>query len=339
MSVWNSIWAAAQTAVGATANPQGTLAAPTGTIAVDGCGNVYIKRGGGSTAFGWYLMDSRQFLSWMPTFVAGSGQMPVNRSNQPFVGGGTTLVNFLPTKSGVAGEFDPKRSYVGGYTSGVALNQIFWKLTSTTDYTPTQRIDTSVAANFQEFDWWVDLITTPRSSSVSGSTDLTTGTMRIWAGGAFGSTALQASGGAVSSDTLFTEWPNALTATNGLFGFAFRFSSAVDALEWKFVSANAPGGVPAQTVTPTGVAVAVNTAYRLRVRYVLVSGVLTAKVSINDGTEIDVTGNVGPGATPVPNQTQPFQPIVSLRTINGTTKSMCLMEMGMNYGTGVGLTC
>jgi hypothetical protein len=275
----------------------------------------------------------------MPNWVSAAAQLTVNRNNQSIAVGPTTIINFLPSKSGVAGEFDPKRQYVGGYTSAVALNSFLYRLTNNTDSMPTQRIDTSVAADFLEFDFYCDLITTPRSSSASGSTDLATGSMRIWAGGAFGTTAVQAVGGTVSSDTLYTEWPTALTATNGLFAFAFRWSSATDGANWKFVSANSPGGVAAQTVTDMLVPIAINTAYRLRVRFVLVAGVLTALASINDGTEIAITGNVGPGATPVPNQTQPFQPLISLRTVNGTAKSMAVSQISMAYGTGVPLNC
>lgn len=339
MSVWNSIWAADKTAVPTTGNPQAGLAAPVGTIAVDGCGNVYIKRGGGSTAYGWYLFGSAQQLDWMPNWVSAAAQLTVNRNTQSIAVGPTTIINFLPTKSTIATSFDPKRAYVGGYTSGVALNSFLYRLTNNTDSMPTQRIDQSVAADFQEFDWYCDLITTPRSSSVAASTDLTTGSMRIWAGGAWGTSSVQAVGGTVSSDTLYTEWPTALSATNGLFGFGFRWSSATDGANWKFVSANSPGGVAAQTVTDMLVPIAANTAYRLRVRFVLIAGVLTALASINDGTEIAITGNVGPGATPVPNQTQPFQPLVSLRTVNGTVKSMCVAQISLAYGTGVPLNC
>jgi hypothetical protein len=58
MSVWNAIWSAGITAVPSSGNPQAGLAAPVGTLAVDGCGNVYVKRGGGTTAYGWYLFGS-----------------------------------------------------------------------------------------------------------------------------------------------------------------------------------------------------------------------------------------------------------------------------------------
>lgn len=338
MAFFPALWSVPQAkAIGVTVNPQGVTAAPVGTIAVSPCGNVYIKKGGGVTAFGWYLFGSAQYLSWMPNWVNGATQLTVNRNTQSIAVGPTTIINMRPSKSSAGGQFDPKRSYVGGYTSAVALNTFLYKLTNNTDSMPTQRIDASVASDFQEFDWWIDLVTTPRSSSVATSTDLA-GAMRIWAGGAWGTIGVQAVGGTVNSDTLYTEWPTALTATNGLFGFAFRWSQATDGANWRFVSANSPGGVAAQTVTDMLVPIAINTAYRLRVRYVLVAGVLTALASINDGAEIAVTANVGPGATPAPNQTQPFQPLASIRNIAGVVlKSMAVSEIGLNYGTGVSM--
>jgi hypothetical protein len=339
MGAWPALWDVPKPLVPVTANPQGATSAPVGTIAVDGCGNLYIKRGGGSTAYGWYLFGSAQQLDWMPNWVNGAAQLTVNRNTQSIAVGPTTIINFLPTKSGSAASNSPKRSYVGGYTSGVGGNSFLYRLTNNTDSMPTQRIDQSVAADFQEFDWYADVLTTPRSSSAAGTTDLTTNAMRIWVGGAWGTSGVQAVGGTVSSDTLYTEWPTALTATNGLFGFAFRWSSAIDGTTWKFVSANSPGGVAAQTVTDTTVTIAADTLYRLRVRYILVSGVLTAMVSVNDGTEIAVTLNVGPGATPAPNQTQPFQPLASLRQINATVKSLAIAQISLAYGTGVGVTC
>lgn len=339
MSYFPALWSVpAGSAIPVAVNPQGVTAAPVGTIAVSPCGNVYVKTGGGSTAFGWYLFGSKQFLSWMPNWVNGATQLTVNRNTQSIAVSPATIINFRPEQSAPGvGKFSPKRSYVGGYTSAVAGNSFLYKLTNNTDSMPTQRIDTSVLLDFQEFDWWIDLITTPRSSSVATSTDLA-GTMRIWAGGAWGTTGVQLVGGTVSSDTLYTEWPTALTATNGLFAFAFRWSQATDGANWRFVSANSPAGVPAQTVTDMGVPIAANTAYRLRVRFVLVAGVLTALASINDGTEIAITANVGPGPTPAINQVQPFQPLASIRNIAGVVlRSMAVAEIGLNYGTGVSL--
>jgi len=322
------------------ANPQGVLAAPVGTLAVRACdGSVYVKTGGGSTAFGWYLLPGGdQYLNWQANWVSAATQLTVNRNTQSIAVAPTTLINFLPTKSTAGNEFSPRKSYVGGYTSGVGGNSFLYRLTNNTDSMPTQRIDSSVLNDFQEFDWICDLVTTPRSSSVAGSTDLTTNAMRIWAGFVWGGTAVQAVGGTVSSDNIYTEWPSPFTATNGLFGAAFRFSSAIDGGLWQCVTGNAPGGVQAQTVTPMS-AIAANTAYRLRMRFVLVSGVLTCLASINDGTEIAIVGNVGPGATPVPNQTQPFQPLVSVRQINATVKSLAVSQIGLWYGLGVGLSC
>jgi hypothetical protein len=318
-------------------NPQGVTAAPVGTLAVRPCdGSVYVKRGGGATAFGWYLLASDQYINWQPRFVAATTQMPANASGQALSANPTTIINFLPQHSIAGPPFDPKRQYIGGYTSGVAGNSFLYRPLANVDNMPSQRIDGALLGSFLEFDFWWDVATTPRSSSVATSTDLTTNAMRIWAGGVFGLSTVQASGGSVSSDDLFDEWVTAFGAagTDGTFGMAFRFSSAIDALQWQCVTANRAGGAFAQTVTPMG-SIAPNTLYRLRMRCVFVSGVLTLFASINDGLEVAITGNVGPGATP-DGLVRPFQPLASVRTINGTLKSLAVAQCAMNYGTGVG---
>ena len=338
------MWVAPDAPVVATAvNPQGTLAKPVGTVAVRLCdGAMYVKRGGGSTAFGWYLLASDQFLNFQPKWVNGAASMTVNASAQALTAGPSTIINFLPSNSTVATAADAKRAFLGGFTTGVALNSFLYRLVSNTDSMPTQRIDDSILLNFQEFDMWWDILTTPRSSSAGSSTNLTAGTMRIWAGCVWGSSAVQAVGSTVSSDTLATEWPSALTATAGLFGMAFRWSSAVDT-NWQLVTTNAPAGVYSQTVTDMGVPPAANTLYRLRMRCVFVAGVLTLLASINDGTEVAITLNVGPGAAlgstaPV----TPFQPLASVRLVTtpgGIAKSLAAAQCAINYGLGVGATC
>jgi len=341
MSNWGALWALdAPVKTSGSQNPQGTLAAPVGTIAVRACdGSVYVKRGGGSTAFGWYLLASDQFINWQPRFVAGGLVMVPNASGQTLTPNPSTIINFLPQQSAPGvGSANAKRQYAGGYTSAVAGNTFLFRPTNNVDNMPSQRLDDSLVNNFQEFDFWWDVFTTPRSTSAATSTDLTTGTMRIWAGGAFGSVNVQLSGGTVDSNTLATEWPTALSGADGLFGFAFRFSSATDAGLWQFVSTVRVAGVYGQTVTPMS-AIAANTSYRLRVRYVFVSGVLTALASINDGTEVAITTNVAPVAPFTAAQTQPFQPLCSVRNISGTTKSLVAAQCAMNYGIGVGLTC
>lgn len=337
MSNFGALWDVAKPLFPATSNPQGTLALGVGSLAVSPCGNVYVKRGGGSTAYGWYLLaPTDQQLQFQPNFVTGAAQLTVNRNTQSLSVGPSTILNFLPTGSGVVASASPKRSYVGGYTSGVALNSFLYRLTNNTDSMPTQRIDNTVALDFQEFDLWWDVLTTPRTNSAAASTDLTTNAMRIWAGFACGSTAVQAVGATASSDTLATEWPSALNITNNLFGGAFRFSSAVEA-NWKYVTTNCVGGAYGQTATDMLVPVAANTLYRLRVRYVISGASLVALASVNDGTEIAITNNVGPTIS-IPAQAQVFQPLASVRQINGTVKSLAVAGVGMTYGVGVGLS-
>lgn len=337
MSNFGALWDVAKPVFPATGNPQGVLALPVGTIAVSPCGNIYVKKGGGSTAFGWYLFGSPQSRNWQPLFVSAAAQMGVNANSQLLVAGPSTIINFLAQQSGSANTFSSKRGYMGGYTSGVAGNSFLYRPQNNVDYMPSQRIDGSLVNDFQEFDCYWDIATTPRSSSLTGSTDLTTNAMRIWAGGVFGAAAVQAVGGTVSSDTLATEWPTALAVTNGLFGWAFRWSSAVDGANWRLVTTNCAAGAYTQTVTDMLVPIAANTLYRLRVRFIVVAGAVTCLASINDGAEISVTANVGP-TTLVPNQTMPFQPLASVRQINATTKSLAVAECSLNYGIGVGLS-
>lgn len=345
---WEALWRApASLQVRSTAvNPQGSLAAPVGTIAVRSCdGTVYVKRGGGSTAYGWYILGSDQFMNWLPKWLNGAANMTINHNQQGLALGPSTIINALPQLSAPGvGSASAKRLYVGGYNSGGAGNSFLYRLTTNTDNMPVQRLDNDLATNFLEFDCWWDILTTPRSNSGATSTDLTTGTMRIWAGGVFGSSNVQAVGGTVDSDTLATEWPTALSGADGLFGWAWRFSSAVDAGIWQLVTTRRSGGAYAQTVTPFSLAgangaVTANTAYRLRVRYIFVAGVLTAFGSINDGIEIAVTGNVAPVAPFTVAQSQPFQPLASVRATTATLKSLAVAQCAMNYGTGVGVTC
>jgi hypothetical protein len=337
MSVWNALWSAdgPVKTINGTGNPQGSLAAPVGTFAVRPCdGAVYIKTGGGSTAYGWYLFNSPQWLNWQPGFLNGGARLSINRQVQTIDCGAATLINgFLPSQSSVATAFSPKRQYVGGYTTAVANNTFLYRLTTSTDGMPTQRLDDSLALNFCEWDLFWDVVTTPRSNSAAGSTDLTN--VRIWAGGVWGSSNVQAVGGTVSSDTLATEWPTALSGADGLFGAAFRFSTAVPDAGWVVVTTARVAGAYAQTVTPIG-AIAINTAYRLRLRYVLTSGVLTCYASINDGTEVAITGNVAPVAPFTAAQTQPFQPLASIRTLGAASKSIAVSQVSLNYGAGVG---
>ncbi len=339
MSNWGALWALDAPIKSTAVNPQGNLPAPVGTFAVRACdGAVYVKRGGGSTAFGWYLLASDQFINYQPRFVSGGSGAVLNANGQSMAVNPSTVINFLPQFSTAGTSFNPKRQYFGGYTSGGAGNTFLFRLATSTDNMPSQRLDDSLVNNFCEFDAWWDLVTTPRSTSAATSTDLTTGTMRIWAGGAWGAVTVQASGGTVSSDTLATEWPTALSGADGLFGWGFRFSSAVDAGLWQFVNTVRVGGAYAQTVTPLA-AIAANTAYRLRVRYVFISGVLTALASINDGVEVAITTNVAPVAPFTAAQTQPFQPLCSMRGITANFKSLAVAQFAMNYGIGVGVTC
>ena len=83
-------------------------------------------------------------------------------------------------------------------------------------------------------------------------------------------------------------------------------------------------------------AIAINSAYRLRMRYVLTAGVLTCYASINDGTEVAITGNVSPVAPFTAAQTQPFQPLASIRNLGAAAKSLCVAQVSLNYGAGVG---
>ena len=335
MADWGALWRVpAGSAIPVAVNPQGVTAAPVGTLAVSPCGHVYIKTGGGSTPFGWYLFNSPQWIQWQPRH---NGQFVVNGSAQTLSFAPATTISSLPMFSTAGGSFDAKRQYASGYTSAVAANSILYRLANNVDFMPNLRMDNSLLDNFVEFDLYWDIITTPRQTAIATSTDMTG--IRIWAGCAWGAAVVQAVGGTVSSDTLATEWPTVLVATDNLFGMAFRFSTVAGDAGWACVTTRRTGGAYAQTVTPMGVAALGNSAYRLRMRCVFVAGVLTVLASVNDGTEIAITGNVGPVA-PFTAATQPFQPLMSVRNIPGVVlKSIGMAQCSLNYGLGVGLTC
>src|SRR5687767_8345384 len=140
MSVWNALWSAdgAVKTISGTGSPQGSLAAPVGTFAVRPCdGAVYLKTGGGSTAYGWYLFNSPQWINWQPRFMAAGNRLIVNGSSQTIDCGAATLINgFLPQFSTAGSSFSPKRQYCGGYTTAVANNSFLYRLTNNVDAMP-----------------------------------------------------------------------------------------------------------------------------------------------------------------------------------------------------------
>jgi hypothetical protein len=331
---WDALWAAAGVPTGST-NPQGNIAAPVGSMFVRSDGVLFIKLGGGNTAYGWYIQNSTQRKLWGSKFASAAGFMECGEGGiQAIAVGATTLINFPPTLSAPGSAVaSPLRQYVGGYTSGVIGNSFLARLQNNVDNMPCVRIDGAIA-DAVEWDMYWDLLTTPRSSSIAGSTDLTTNGVRILAGGTVGANAVQAVGGTGNSDTLVTEWPTTLTAQNGNNGWAFRHSTLAGDSGWVFVTTNRVAGVYTQTVTSLSTPIAINTAYRLRARMQLVAGVPTIFASVNDGTEVAITANVGPGAALVNNPVQIFQPLASIRQLDATVKSLAFMECSLWYGYG-----
>lgn len=341
MGFWPVIWSGNGPVIPSpSGNPQGLVAACVGSLAVGPDGTTYVKLGGGCTNRGWYLDEANgNVMKWQSrwTGAAFNNMMRARDGSGSDIGAApTTPIVGVPTQSAPGSSvFSPLVQYSGGYTSGVAGNSFLYRLSAAApDGMPALRMDGAIT-DFVPWDLYWDIVTTPRSSAASSSTDLTTNGMRIWAGIVWGTNTTQVVGGTVSSDTLQTEWPTAMTATAGLYGAAIRYSTVAADPGFVCVTSNNPGGVNAQTVTNIGALIAANTAYRLRMRCKVVSGVITLYASVNDGAETAITLNVGPGATALGATTIPAQLLASIRQINGTVKSLCAMETYFAYGKGV----
>lgn len=317
-----------------TTNPQGNAAAPGGVGSVyinTANGSRWVKRFGGTTAFGWYLdTENQQQGAWNPRGAAGAFSVQPYGLASPS-GNPNSILTGPPCNS--AGAIVGANKQWAGGTGTNVMNNVFLIGPNTLTNMPVFRVGGgTVATDFPAMDCVWEIMTTPKPQPASGST--TVANIRLMAGLAYG--ALQASGGLGNSDTLYTEMPTALPVNFGYFGAMFRFSTAVPDPGWVMVTANDNGAAGAQTVTNMGVTCVADTVYRLRLRYQNRAGVLTLLASVNDGAEIAITGNVGPNAIPAgAGQIGFVCPYLTCRTLAAAAKSVVFSNMSLAWGAAV----
>ncbi len=308
-----------------TVHPQGVQDAP------GGVGSLYInltngqryrKLGGGTTAFGWYLEPdplNANYILIQGRFASGAqNQSTVSPNALAYAGNCNVNIPTRPAKTGSATYFANDRLYTSGFTS-TALNNIgLWKCSGTIDagfpYSPVGGAALG-PTELMPWDFSIDVITTPRDSPAGVGTTLAD--MRAWiAILAQNGAGIQASGAMGNVDLIYTGFPTVMAVNGGLYGVAWRFSTAAGDTKWTLCTANDNGAVAAQTATPIGANVAADTTYRLRARLNVVAGVPTVFASVDDGTETAITLNVGPGTTPAVKTNIPIIPYMSIQNLN-----------------------
>jgi hypothetical protein len=290
----NPIWVAAAIGGGAvysgTGHPQGVVSAAIGSFYQDAAtGYVYEKAGGGSTAYGWYLLrpNTGAGLSGPEPFAAFISGLNIVRFN----GYGY----FMPGPGDAVEAFNPTSvsSTANNYVSGKLFRQVTGAATSGTNTFYASGGTGNVARQSLDDDFDVSI-------EFRTGADITT--VRIWFGFAASFIA--------NSETF---------ATGGAGGILFRYSSAVPDGGW--IGQTSISGAANHTESATVAAIAASTTYRLRIRFVR-QGTPTAYFSVNDGTEIAVTTNIPPtgssyflqfGLTALANSARSF----NVRSIGG----------------------
>lgn len=250
-----------------TGNPQGVISAALGYEYVDtSTGFKYLKRGGGSTAYGWYRV-----------VLQGSGMGVAGQIFSVFITEGTASPAVLqgygvfgqPTSAGTA--IFASATNVGTNARSVVNGHTYINTTGSAVSGTTSSVNGAVpaAANaFIPLDSECDLVFDMR-------TDAAITSMRFW----FGLTSVAIA----NSDTQGS-------ASNGAVGI--RYSTVAGDTGFVGFTNNAVGGVGGgSSVTAALNTIATNTEYRLRIRFVR-AGTPTAYFSVNDGTEIALTANI-----------------------------------------------
>jgi hypothetical protein len=326
-----------------TRNPQGALAAPVGSVCVrlDPATNdvvaIYEKLLGGTTARGWFLAPNAingnayhysPRFNTVSTYAAGFGMPTVIAANPTTVIQGTVVASGGATKR--------NGQWTGGYTSAVANN--VWLLSPSGVLTGVSMdcvgATGNAIADLMPWDCLIEVVTTPRTDSAA--TAATLATTRIFAGILFQNTTLQLSGGLGNTDLIYTEFASAMAVNAGSYGAMFRFSTGAGDAGWSAVTANDNGAAASQTVTPIA-AIAVDTVYRLRLRYVRTGGVWQIRASVNESAETIITANVGPGSTPAASTRKPLAFYVTCRNLGAAVKSLCVGRIWFAQGSGVEL--
>lgn len=260
----NPAWAGGAIGGGAiytgTTHPQGVQAAAIGSFYQNTSnGYVYRKMGGASTAYGWYYVDPGE----------GMGGPTAWRSTPTGLGVDTTVGSrwsslgyFAPgiadggTDFAVAGSPTMSRVYPGGkrFSSAVGSATINTVTSFTTPLTIVKAID-------DDIDVWVELRT---GGAIT--------TIRLWFG--------------ISNESLTNTDTWGTGAGKG--ALAIRYSTVAGDGGWVGFTSNGTGNSGA---TSTVASIAIDTTYRLRVRFVR-QGTPTCYFSVNDSTETSLTTNI-----------------------------------------------
>ena len=313
-------------------NPQGVLAAPVGSYCVrESDGAIFRKVAGGGTPFGWYLESSPNWparFSWLARL--GSGAINVQADNGPNctltvgAGGGFTNTNVVGSAPGsTAAPRD--RIWTGGYTSAaINTGNVVAAASAVSGLVPSLR-NADYPTQGPDWDLLWEVFTSPRSSSAATSTDLAN--IRLWVGLLSSNNVTVTPGALANSDELLTCFATSNPLNAGHFGVMFRFSTAAADAGWVVATGNDNGVARASTITPVG-AIAINTAFRLRLRMIG----LTVFASIDDGVEVAITGNVGPGTVPALNSARYLAPVIACQSLAAAFKSFAFARMTMTYG-------
>lgn len=265
-----------------------TWPAPPGTFFNDINGCVWVNVWG--TAAGWFRFaiapDDRD-------------QWQTNEADGPFGGMfGDNAPNGIVNGSVLSAPWTlgggTRRIYVSAYSGAAIGNSVVFRFSSVTR---NRMVVGQMAQGAPQQDWDIVsyLRTTARPTNAAAATTLADS--RIWFACPVGLVA-DMPGSPANSDVMRTAFPNnSGVVGTGSYGVALRYSAGVDA-GWTIVTWNEVGGVLVQTDTPTGIAIAADTAYRVRLRYEQTGGPLgvpRVRAAINTSAWMDVTANVGPG--------------------------------------------
>lgn len=308
-----------------TGNPQGGVSAPPGTIAFDGvCW--YRKLYGGTTPYGWYrwpdqFHSTTQHLeSWVARGVTAANAFAVFGIGAP---------NGLMAIAGTAGlpASEPNDLHVFGVIRTAAANPSNALVRCGTIASANASV---VSGNSDEVEYDWDLLTVVKTTAIIPATVATTlADIRLWSGAIIGNNVEIAGVGSIAdSDLIYTCMATQIGLAAGMYGVFFRFSTIAADAGWSVVTANDNGAVSAQTVTPI-VAIAADTEYRLRLRYRASDQRIFA--SVNDGTEVEITANVGPGTAGAGIRFLKPQTIVTCKTA-GASKSLGWAKTTLFFG-------
>lgn len=276
-----------------TGNPQGGVLAPVGSVFSNGiC--IFDKIGGGNTAWGWYLRMSH----WGSGHYLGSNVVRTmsGAAGVPF---GIGMPNGLTGNSG-GGSVMPQLDQANVARKVIALRTGFanpshaFCRAGTIATANDGVLEPSAPAN--EFAW--DTLTVVRTTpNAPGTTATTLADIRLWSGVIVGNLTELVLGGIVDSDTLATAFATQIGLGGGMYAAMWRFSTVAGDAGWSVVTMDDNGVAFAQTVTPIA-AIAADTFYRLRLRYLPTPAPRSIRASVNDGPETTITLNAGPNATP-----------------------------------------